>query len=50
MLLNHSDMVSFISVITGFLLSAIAILYSSPIRGLFYMIKIKHLFIQNGKK
>ena len=29
-LLNHSDTVSFISVITGFLLSAIAILYSSP--------------------
>ena len=35
-LLNHSDTVSFISVITGFLLSAIAILYSSPIRSVLY--------------
>ena len=35
-LLSHSDTVSFISVITGFLLSAIAILYSSPIRSVLY--------------
>ena len=35
-LLCHSDTVSFISVITGFLLSAIAILYSSPIRSVLY--------------
>ena len=35
-LLNRSDTVSFISVITGFLLSAIAILYSSPIRSVLY--------------
>ncbi|EGJ44147.1 hypothetical protein [Streptococcus sanguinis] len=35
-LLNHSDTVSFISVIMGFLLSAIAILYSSPIRSVLY--------------
>lgn len=35
-LLNHSDTVSFISVITGFLLSAIAILYSSPMRSVLY--------------
>ena len=35
-LLNHSDIVSFISVITGFLLSAIAILYSSPMRSVLY--------------
>lgn len=34
--LSHSDTVSFISVITGFLLSAIAILYSSPIRSVLY--------------
>lgn len=35
-LLNHSDTVSFIYVITGFLLSAIAILYSSPMRSVLY--------------
>lgn len=35
-LLNRSDTVSFISVITGFLLSAIAILYSSPMRSVLY--------------
>ena len=35
-LLSHSDTVSFISVITGFLLSAIAILYSSPMRSVLY--------------
>ena len=35
-LLNHSDTVSFISVITGVLLSAIAILYSSPMRSVLY--------------
>ena len=35
-LLSHSDTVSFISVITGFLLSAIDILYSSPIRSVLY--------------
>ena len=35
-LLNHSDIVSFISVITVFLLSAIAILYSSPMRSVLY--------------
>ena len=35
-LLNNSDTVSFISVITGFLLSAIAILYSSPMRSVLY--------------
>ena len=35
-LLSHSDTVSFISVITGFLLSAIAIFYSSPIRSVLY--------------
>ena len=35
-LLNHSDTVSFISVIMGFLLSAIAILYSSPMRSVLY--------------
>lgn len=35
-LLNNSDTVSFISVITGFLLSAIAILYSSPMRTVLY--------------
>ena len=35
-LLNHSDTGSFISVITGFLLSAIAILYSSPMRSVLY--------------
>ena len=35
-LLSHSDTVSFISVITGFLLSAIAILYCSPIRSVLY--------------
>ena len=35
-LLNHSDTVSLISVITGFLLSAIAILYSSPMRSVLY--------------
>ena len=35
-LLNHSYTVSFISVITGFLLSAIAILYSSPMRSVLY--------------
>ena len=35
-LLNHSDTVSFISVITVFLLSAIAILYSSPMRSVLY--------------
>ena len=35
-LLSHSDTVSVISVITGFLLSAIAILYSSPIRSVLY--------------
>ena len=38
-LLNHSDTISFISVITGFLLSAIAILYSSPMRSVLYDIK-----------
>jgi hypothetical protein len=40
-LLNHSDTVSFISVITGFLLSAIAILYSSPMRSVLYDKKSK---------
>ena len=35
-LLNHSVTVSFISVITGFLISAIAILYSSPMRSVLY--------------
>ena len=33
---NHSGTVAFISVITGFLLSAIAILYSSPMRSVLY--------------
>lgn len=41
MLLNRSDTVSFISVITGFLLSAIAILYSSPMRSVLYDKKSK---------
>lgn len=40
-LLNRSDTVSFISVITGFLLSAIAILYSSPMRSVLYDKKSK---------
>ena len=40
-LLNRSDTVSFISVITGFLLSAIAILYSSPMRSILYDTKSK---------
>ena len=40
-LLNRSDTVSFISVITGFLLSAIAILYSSPMRSILYDKKSK---------
>ena len=40
-LLNHSDTVSFISVIMGFLLSAIAILYSSPMRSVLYDKKSK---------
>ena len=40
-LLNRSDTVSFISVITGFLLSVIAILYSSPMRSVLYDKKSK---------
>lgn len=40
-LLNRSDTVSFISVITGLLLSAIAILYSSPMRSVLYDKKSK---------
>lgn len=42
MVLNPSDTISFISVISGFLLSAIAILYASPMRSVLYDKKSKY--------